>query len=132
VLLSLVAWMVARARRDLRGRARPWLLHPLFGVMVLASVAGAHETARESADRRAFPIPGQLIDVGGYRLHLHCTGSGSPTVVLLPGAGGFSPTWGWIAPADARQVCARRRPHRHRARRGDHAGVTRYSWPGPR
>ena len=30
-------------------------------------------------------MPGQLIDVGGHRLHLNCTGSGSPTVVLATG-----------------------------------------------
>jgi pimeloyl-ACP methyl ester carboxylesterase len=33
------------------------------------------------------PAPaGQLVDVGGYRLHLECAGTGSPTVVLEPGA----------------------------------------------
>ncbi len=33
------------------------------------------------------PAPGgQLIDVGGYRLHLECVGTGSPTVVIEPGA----------------------------------------------
>ena len=38
-------------------------------------------------------MPGQLIDVGGHRLHLCCTGSGSPTVVLEPGRGGPPRTW---------------------------------------
>jgi pimeloyl-ACP methyl ester carboxylesterase len=52
-------------------------------------------------------MPGQLIDVGGHRLHLHCTGSGSPTVVLETGLGETSSSWGWIAPAVARgtKVC---------------------------
>jgi pimeloyl-ACP methyl ester carboxylesterase len=52
-------------------------------------------------------MPGQLIDVGGHRLHLNCTGSGSPTVVLQPGAGEMSSNMGWIAPAVARtaRVC---------------------------
>jgi pimeloyl-ACP methyl ester carboxylesterase len=52
-------------------------------------------------------MPGQLIDVGGHRLHLHCTGSGSPTVVLQPGGGEMSSNMGWIAPAVARdtRVC---------------------------
>ena len=52
-------------------------------------------------------MPGRLIDVGGHRLHLSCTGSGSPTVVLEPGAGKMSSTLGWIAPAVARdtRVC---------------------------
>lgn len=36
------------------------------------------------------PMPGQLIDIGGYRLHLHCVGKGSPTVVLEPGFARFS------------------------------------------
>jgi pimeloyl-ACP methyl ester carboxylesterase len=62
----------------------------------------------------AYPMPGQLIDVGGHRLHLHCTGSGSPTVVLQPGGGDFSSAMAWIAPAVASQtrVCVYDRPGR--------------------
>jgi len=45
-----------------------------------------------------------LIDVGGHRLHLRCTGSGGPTVVLEPGAGAMSSALGWITPAVARQT----------------------------
>ena len=62
---------------------------------------------REAVDATAYPMPGQLIDVGGHRLHLNCTGSGSPTVVLEPGAGEMSSDLGWIAPAVARdtRVC---------------------------
>jgi len=106
VLLSLVAWMVVRAR-DLRSRTRYWLLYPVFGVLAFAAAGGLYEIGREASDRSAYPMPGQLVDVGGYRLHLNCTGSGSPTVVLLPGAGEISSSWGWIAPAVARdsRVC---------------------------
>lgn len=49
----------------------------------------------------ANPMPGQLIDVGGHRLHLDCTGSGSPPVVVMPGAGGMSSDLGLITPAVA-------------------------------
>jgi pimeloyl-ACP methyl ester carboxylesterase len=59
-------------------------------------------------------MPGRLIDVGGHSMHLHCTGTGSPTVVLQPGAGEMSSNMGWIAPrvaADTR-VCAYDRPGR--------------------
>ena len=100
--------MVVRARRNLRSRTRPWLLYPVFGILALAALGGAYETGREASDRSAYRMPGQLVDVGGYRLHLTCTGSGSPTVVLLPGAGEFSPSWAWIAPTVARdsRVCA--------------------------
>ena len=76
-------------------------------MLALASIGGGYETVREAADARAYPMPGQLIDVGGHRLHLNCTGSGSPTVVLEPGAGEMSSNLGWIAPAVARdtRVC---------------------------
>jgi pimeloyl-ACP methyl ester carboxylesterase len=36
------------------------------------------------------PPPGRLVDVGGYTLHIHCTGDGRPTVVIDAGAGAWS------------------------------------------
>jgi len=37
--------------------------------------------------------PGTLVDLGGHRLHLNCTGKGSPTVVVENGLGDFSFDW---------------------------------------
>jgi pimeloyl-ACP methyl ester carboxylesterase len=107
LLLGLVVWMFIRARRQLRSRIGRWLLYPVLAVMLIASVGGGYETVRESLDTRAYPMPGQLVDVGGHRLHLYCTGSGSPTVVLEPGQSGASSDLGWVAPAVARdsKVC---------------------------
>lgn len=31
---------------------------------------------------RSYPPPGQLIDLGGYRLHLYTTGQGKPTIIF--------------------------------------------------
>jgi pimeloyl-ACP methyl ester carboxylesterase len=101
VLLGLVVWMIVRARRQLRSRTRWWLVYPLLAVLALASIGGGYQTLRESIDATAYPAPGQLIDVGGHRLHLSCTGSGSPTVVLEPGLGEASWAMAWIAPAVA-------------------------------
>jgi pimeloyl-ACP methyl ester carboxylesterase len=42
--------------------------------------------------------PGKLVDIGGYRLHLNCTGKNGPTVVLIPGGGDFSFDWGLVQP----------------------------------
>ena len=107
-LLGLVIWMIVRAHRQLRSRSRRWLLYPVFATLALAAVGGGYETVREAMDTNAYPMPGQLIDVGGHRLHLNCIGSGSPTVVLEPGAGEMSSNLGWITPAVARhtRVCA--------------------------
>jgi pimeloyl-ACP methyl ester carboxylesterase len=105
-LLVLVVWMIVRVRQ-LRSRGARWLLYPVLAVLMLACVGGGYETVRESLDARVYPMPGQLVDVGGHRLHLHCTGTGSPTVVLEPGQGGASSDLGWVAPAVARDstVC---------------------------
>ena len=106
-LLALVTWMVVRARRQLRSRSRRLLLYPVIAMLALASIGGGYQTVREAVDAKANPMPGQLIDVGGHSLHLNCTGSGSPTVVLEPGAGGTSSDLGLITPAVARdtRVC---------------------------
>src|SRR5258708_36823740 len=42
----------------------------------------------------ADPAPlGRMVDLGGYRIHLYCTGKGKQTVVLSPGGGDFSFAW---------------------------------------
>jgi pimeloyl-ACP methyl ester carboxylesterase len=106
-LLAVAIWMALQARRQLPGRTRRWLLYPVIAVMAVASVGGGYETVREHLDASAYPVTGQLIDAGGYSLHIRCTGSGSPTVVLQPGGGDMSSAMGWIAPAVAQhtRVC---------------------------
>jgi pimeloyl-ACP methyl ester carboxylesterase len=101
VLLALVVWMVMSVRRDVRGRARGWLLYPLFAVLALAAIGGAFETVLERIEDDG-DMPGELVDVGDHRLHLHCTGSGSPTAILEAGLGEFSVIMSaWIGPAVA-------------------------------
>src|SRR5918996_2959736 len=102
-LLALVIWMIVQARGQLRRRSRRWLLYPVMAIMALVAVAGGYETVSGALDED-FPRPGQLIDVGGHSLHLNCSGSGSPTVILEPGAGGMSSDLAWIAPAVARET----------------------------
>ena len=106
-MLALAIWMIVRARRQLRSRSRRWLLYPVIATLALASLGAGYETVREAVDATAYPMPGQMIDIGGHSLHLSCTGSGSPTVVLEPGGGEMSSNLGWIAPAVARdtRVC---------------------------
>jgi pimeloyl-ACP methyl ester carboxylesterase len=70
---------------------------PLLGLVVallVLAVAGAfyQSIATERAER-AYPPPGQMVGVGGHRLHINCVGRGSPAVVLDAGSGGFSAHW---------------------------------------
>lgn len=54
------------------------------------------------------PMPGRLVDVGGYRLHIVCTGEGSPTVVLESGLGATWLAWYRVQPLIAQftRVCS--------------------------
>jgi pimeloyl-ACP methyl ester carboxylesterase len=68
------------------------------GMVALGSVGAAVQAAATRRDRRAFPAPGRMIDVGGHRLHLDVRGTdqGAPTVVLEAGLGSFSSNWHWV------------------------------------
>ena len=106
LFLALLAGTIVRVHRDLHSRSRQWVVYPLLGIYALAGVGGGYETIREALDRRIV-APGQLVDVGGHRLHLRCTGSGTPTVLLEAGLGETGAYWEWISPAVARdtKVC---------------------------
>ena len=107
LLLGLAGWMWLRVRRQLPSRLSRWLLYPVIAVLGLASVGGGIVTVQEAAGLQARRMPGQLVDIGGHRLHLHCVGTGSPTVVLEPGHSSTSTDMHWIAPVVARdtRVC---------------------------
>jgi pimeloyl-ACP methyl ester carboxylesterase len=77
--------------------------------------------AAEQSTEVAPQAPGRLIDIGGRRLHLNCTGDGSPTVVVENGGGAFSIDWDLVQSEVAKttRICTY-----------DRAG---YAWsdPGP-
>ena len=91
-----------------RGRRILTWLGGIVGVLLVLGLVGwIYEPLAEAADAKAYPPPGKMVDVGGYRLHLNCTGSGSPTVVIESGLGDSSATWGWVQPEVAKttRVC---------------------------
>lgn len=68
----------------------------------LLALAGATYQALATAiDRRRFPPPGRLIDVGGHRLHIDCAGDGRPTVVVSAAGAGSPLDWGQVKDAVA-------------------------------
>ncbi len=115
-VLLLAAWLTLRVRRDVEGRSR-WLLYPVVGVLALLAVGGAVETVIEATDGSASLASGKLVAVGGHRMYIECTGSGSPTVVLEGGLGQGSAYFARIAPlvASTTRVCAYDRAGRGRS-----------------
>ena len=86
----------------------------LIGLVVLLSVTC-------SAAPNEPQTTGELISVGSRKLHIHCTGTGTPTVIVENGGAAFSFDWELVQPQVARftRICTY-----------DRAG---YAWsdPGP-
>ena len=58
--------------------------------------------------RSIYPPQGRLYTVDGYKMHLYCTGEGSPTIVLDAGLGNDSLIWADVQPALSKttRVCS--------------------------
>lgn len=66
----------------------------IIAAVVLLMISGfCYQKLARARDRKRFPPPGKMIDVGGHRLHLISKGAGSPTVVVEQGAGAPSIFW---------------------------------------
>ncbi len=92
--------------------ARPWLriiVRSLLLLVILLATAGfLYENISETRDRRFNRMPGQLIEVGGYKMHIDCTGQGDPVVVLDAGLGDSYVSWRKVQPhvAQVTRVCS--------------------------
>jgi pimeloyl-ACP methyl ester carboxylesterase len=64
-----------------------------LAIAILSAAGAGYEAISSSGDAERYPVPGQMVDVGGHRLHIACAGQGSPTVVLDAGLGGSSLDW---------------------------------------
>jgi len=80
----------------------------LVFVLILAGAGFLYENVSESRDRRFNRMPGQRIDVGGYKMHIDCSGQGSPTVILESGLGDTYISWRKVQPQIAKfaRVCS--------------------------
>jgi pimeloyl-ACP methyl ester carboxylesterase len=70
-------------------------------LMITAITGGANATFNAVAThcyRAQHPPLGSLYMVDGYKMHLYCTGQGSPTIVLDAGLGNDSLIWANVQP----------------------------------
>jgi pimeloyl-ACP methyl ester carboxylesterase len=65
-------------------------------VLVAAGVIFIVGARAKAALKTKYPPIGQMVDVGGYKLHLYCQGTGSPTVVMDAGAGSTGLYWSLV------------------------------------
>lgn len=102
-----------------RPHVSAWPLATLAIVVVLShGLAGDRRLAQPAPD---VSRPGRLVDIGGRRLHLHCIGSGAPTVIFESSFGQFALDW-WLTQPEVAKTT--------RACAYDRAGLG-WSDPGP-
>jgi pimeloyl-ACP methyl ester carboxylesterase len=80
-------------------------------VVALAALLAAgvvYQQIGARRERRRFGPPGTFIDVGGHRLHVTCSGTGSPVVLLESGIAASSLSWSVVQPQIAAftRVCS--------------------------
>lgn len=80
LLLAVLAWRIASR----------WYWKLGFGLLAVAglvlSVGAASHLLRYSLRADAYPPPGHMVDIGGYRVHVLAEGPvGGPAIVWLPG-----------------------------------------------
>jgi pimeloyl-ACP methyl ester carboxylesterase len=92
--------------------SQSWLnraVRVLLTLIIAALVAGGlYENISETRERRFHPMPGQLVDIGGYKMHIYCAGQGSPTIILDAGMGDSFISWHKVQPEIAKftRVCS--------------------------
>lgn len=85
---------------------------PLLTVILMLIAGTARADARQATPESSPVVVGpefaERIDIGGRDLFLHCTGEGSPTVILEAGFGDTSGIWDKVQPEIARttRVCS--------------------------
>ena len=96
-------------------------MHSSVATLFVWAVLLSTGPAQQASSLQKYPPPGGLVDIGGRKLHLHCTGNGNPTVILMAGGGAFSVDWALVQPkvAERTRVCSY-----------DRAGLA-WSDPGP-
>jgi pimeloyl-ACP methyl ester carboxylesterase len=96
-------------------------MRSLLSTAVVIVALATPACTRQKASPESSPPPGRLIDIGRRKLHLYCTGEGTPTVILMAGGGAFSIDWALVQPkvAENTRVCSY-----------DRAGLG-WSGPGP-
>ncbi|HLO14560.1 MAG TPA: hypothetical protein VK206_07015, partial [Anaerolineales bacterium] len=81
--------MTAQFAKQKRGFT--WWIRVLLALMLILVVATwSAGLFSKSYLLKQNPAPGQLVSVDGHKMHIYCTGEGSPTVILAAGLDDFS------------------------------------------
>ncbi|MFN8384688.1 MAG: alpha/beta hydrolase [Anaerolineales bacterium] len=90
---------------------RFWLIRIGLGILILLiapfPIGTIWQVIAQQSEREILPL-GQLVDVNGHKMHIYCTGEGSPTVILEGGVPEWSIHWQKVQPKISKftRVCS--------------------------
>jgi pimeloyl-ACP methyl ester carboxylesterase len=89
-------------------RVARWTIHIVGLLMALAFGGALYQRVSSLRELARLEPPGQLVDIGGRRLHLMCKGAGAPTVILEESGLGTYRSWDAVqsALAPTMRVCS--------------------------
>lgn len=112
----LAVWLCARRIRRLSATNYParrkMAERGLLSILILLAVCTGASTSVNAVRlyfiRATTQPPGALYPIGGHKMRIDCTGTGSPTIVLEAGSGGDGLVWGGVQPALSKttRVCS--------------------------
>ncbi len=73
-----------------------------LGAITLVGVL--YHAVSTNIEKNKYPPIGEMVDIGGYQLHIHSQGEGSPTVVFDSGVGCTSLDWSLVQPTLAKST----------------------------
>ncbi len=79
-----------------------------MSVALIVAASAVFQLSMTQWESHHYPPPGKLVDIGGLRLHINCTGAGSPTVIMEAGPNDSSVIWQLVQPDISRftRVCS--------------------------
>ncbi len=66
------------------------MIYIFTGIALFLLITTVIHAILSSLEKKRYPPPGSLIDIGRGRMHLYCRGDNQPTVVFSSGCGSFS------------------------------------------
>jgi pimeloyl-ACP methyl ester carboxylesterase len=84
------------------------LLGSLLTLVFICAIGAVYQLVASARDARNFPPLGEIVEAGGFPMHIRCMGEGNPTVILEPGGGSNSLAWFLVQPEIAKttRACA--------------------------
>jgi pimeloyl-ACP methyl ester carboxylesterase len=93
-----------------RRRSRSWRVFKwlIISVGLIVAAGAVFQFSMTQWESHRYPPPGKLVDIGGLRLHINCTGAGSPTVIMESGPNDSSIIWQLVQPQISKftRVCS--------------------------